>query len=139
MVSGQLAPYWMVFHPPFSSLFYGCGYSSNVLLDSECQLQLAGFGPGCPFSSLLSDDGSMAVLTGYVVTRWSRAPDILLGSAGYTCLMDLRPSGEFTVCWTRAVKCWWAVHRSSFGCSSLPAPFFLAQRNILFASLSAIL
>ena len=79
------------------------------------------------------------MLTGYVVTRWSRAPDILLGSVGCTCLMDLWPSGEFTVCWTRAAKCWWAAHHSCSGYSSLPAPFFLAQRNILFASLSAIL
>ena len=132
-------PYWLVFHPHFSSLFLVCGYSSNVLLNSEWQLHLADFGPTCSLSSLLSDDGSIAVLTGYVATRRYRAPYILLGSAGYTCLMDLWPSAEFTVCWARAAKCWWPTHHSSFGYSSLPAPFFLAQQSILFASLSAIL
>ena len=47
-------------------------------------------------------------------------------------------SSEFLVCWTRAAKCWWASHHSSFGCSSLPTPFFLAEHSILFTSLFLI-
>ena len=68
---------------------------SNLLLNSECQLMLADFGLARSLSSLLSDDGSIAVLTDYVATRWYRAPEILLGSARYTYGVDMWSSGEF--------------------------------------------
>eukprot|EP00803_Ostreobium_quekettii_P002864 evm.model.scf_2500.2 EVM.evm.TU.scf_2500.2 scf_2500:14559-17927(-) len=66
---------------------------SNLLLNSECQLKLADFGLARSLSSLLSDDGSVAVLTDYVATRWYRAPEILLGSARYTYGVDMWSSG----------------------------------------------
>lgn len=66
---------------------------SNLLLNSECQLKLADFGLARSLSSLLADDGSVAVLTDYVATRWYRAPEILLGSARYTYGVDMWSSG----------------------------------------------
>lgn len=38
-------------------------------------------------------DGSTAILTDYVATRWYRAPEILLGSAKYTYGVDMWSSG----------------------------------------------
>lgn len=78
----------------FDTLFLIHLQPSNLLLNSECQLKLADFGLARSLSSLLADDGSVAVLTDYVATRWYRAPEILLGSARYTYGVDMWSSGR---------------------------------------------
>ncbi|PHJ24641.1 cmgc mapk family [Cystoisospora suis] len=65
---------------------------SNVLLNSECQVKVADFGLARSVAhsdSNNSEAGGNPVLTDYVATRWYRAPEILLGSTGYTKGVDM--------------------------------------------------
>jgi len=61
---------------------------SNILLNSECQVKVCDFGLA---RSVVQnhDHASNPVLTDYVATRWYRAPEILLGSTGYTYGVDI--------------------------------------------------
>lgn len=60
---------------------------SNILLNSDCLVKLADF--GLARSVAVCDDGDNPVLTGYVATRWYRAPEILLGSTKYAKAADM--------------------------------------------------
>eukprot|EP00210_Caulerpa_lentillifera_P004560 g4350.t1 len=66
---------------------------NNLLLNSDCSLKLADFGLARSLSSLLQDDGTIAVLSDYVATRWYRAPEILLGCKKYSFGVDMWSSG----------------------------------------------
>ena len=60
---------------------------SNILLNSECLVKVADFGLARSVAS--QEEGSNAVLTDYVATRWYRAPEILLGSTKYSKAVDM--------------------------------------------------
>jgi len=62
---------------------------SNLLLNSECFLQVADFGLARSIAALENEKEANPVLTDYVATRWYRAPEILLGSTRYTKGVDI--------------------------------------------------
>ncbi|KAG7566408.1 Protein kinase domain [Arabidopsis suecica] len=55
---------------------------SNLLLSTQCDLKICDFGlaRATPESNLMTE---------YVVTRWYRAPELLLGSSDYTAAIDV--------------------------------------------------
>lgn len=69
---------------------------SNLLVNSNCDLKICDFGlarglhkdPGDP-SSLGSSDSGTLLLTEYVVTRWYRAPEIMLACHEYSYQIDV--------------------------------------------------
>lgn len=58
-----------------------CAQPSNLLLRSNCDLKI------CDFGLARIDD--VADLTEYVVTRWYRAPEIMLACQEYTSAIDM--------------------------------------------------
>ena len=74
---------------------------SNILVNSECDMRVCDFGlaRGLEAESKTSGDGSgdgedagneeEEFMTEYVVTRWYRAPEILLGSRSYLASVDI--------------------------------------------------
>ena len=77
---------------------------SNILLNSDCSVKICDLGLARSVlvtSSKLSDssatvatlDASNVVMTDYTATRWYRAPEILLGSQGYSFAVDLFAAG----------------------------------------------
>lgn len=57
---------------------------SNILVNSNCDLKICDFGLARVVEEELSGD-----LTEYVVTRWYRAPEILLATTDYTSAIDV--------------------------------------------------
>ena len=55
---------------------------SNLLLNANCDLKICDFGLARPSSE--SD-----MMTEYVVTRWYRAPELLLNSTDYSAAIDV--------------------------------------------------
>ncbi|XP_077239569.1 mitogen-activated protein kinase 5-like [Tasmannia lanceolata] len=55
---------------------------SNLLLNANCDLKICDFGLARPTSE-------NEFMTEYVVTRWYRAPELLLNSADYTAAIDV--------------------------------------------------
>jgi mitogen-activated protein kinase 1/3 len=55
---------------------------SNLLLNANCDLKICDFGLARPTAE--NDD-----MTEYVVTRWYRAPELLLNSSDYTAAIDI--------------------------------------------------
>jgi len=55
---------------------------SNLLLNANCDLKICDFGLARPTSE---ND----FMTEYVVTRWYRAPELLLNSSDYTAAIDV--------------------------------------------------
>ena len=55
---------------------------SNLLLSANCDLKICDFGLARP-----SSDSDM--MTEYVVTRWYRAPELLLNSTDYSAAIDV--------------------------------------------------
>lgn len=55
---------------------------SNLLLNSNCDLKICDFG-------LARTTPETAVMSEYVVTRWYRAPELLLGCSAYTAAIDI--------------------------------------------------
>eukprot|EP00968_Pinguiococcus_pyrenoidosus_P000508 scaffold31_cov263-Pinguiococcus_pyrenoidosus.AAC.14 len=59
---------------------------SNILLNSNCDLKLCDFGLSRTVAVATEDDN---LLTEYVVTRWYRAPEIMLSVQEYTKAIDV--------------------------------------------------
>lgn len=59
---------------------------SNLLLSSNCDLQICDFG-------LSSWNGSQEIIPEYVVTRWYRAPEVLLSCSNYDESIDIWSAG----------------------------------------------
>ena len=57
---------------------------SNILVNSKCELRVCDFGLARGL-----EEGEEANLTEYVVTRWYRAPELLLSSKHYTSAIDM--------------------------------------------------
>jgi mitogen-activated protein kinase 1/3 len=57
----------------------------NLLVNRKCELKICDFGLARGFASEESHDP----YTGYVVTRWYRAPDVILNESHYTKAIDL--------------------------------------------------
>lgn len=55
---------------------------SNLLLNANCDLKIIDFGLARPTAE-------NELLTEYVVTRWYRAPELLLNSSDYTAAIDV--------------------------------------------------
>jgi len=55
---------------------------SNLLLNSNCDLKITDFG-------LARTTSETEYMTEYVVTRWYRAPELLLNSSEYTSAIDV--------------------------------------------------
>ncbi len=62
---------------------------SNVLLNKNCELKICDFGLARGYEEEQVKDG----LTEYVVTRWYRAPEILLRSTNYNSPVDMFACG----------------------------------------------
>ena len=58
---------------------------ANLLVNINCDLKVCDYGLSRPFDE--ADDG--AVFTDYVVTRWYRAPELLLMNKRYTTAVDI--------------------------------------------------
>ena len=63
---------------------------SNILLNANCDLKLCDFGLARGLKAKADESAS---LTEYVVTRWYRAPEIMLSCAEYTCAIDVWSAG----------------------------------------------
>lgn len=61
---------------------------SNILLNENCELKICDFGLSRNLSKQKNED-----LTEYVVTRYYRAPEIMLSSHQYTKAVDLWSTG----------------------------------------------
>ena len=61
---------------------------ANILIDSDCRVKVCDFG-----LARILNKGCTNVLTGYVATRWYRAPELLLGGTQYGCPVDLWAMG----------------------------------------------
>ena len=67
---------------------------ANILVNEDCELRISDFGlarlePSAPIASSLPAEGEGGLLTEYVVTRWYRAPELVLCSPTYTKAVDL--------------------------------------------------
>jgi len=60
---------------------------SNVLLNADCSLKLCDFGLARGVDAL--PDGGAGELTEYVVTRWYRAPEVMLATQSYDKAIDV--------------------------------------------------
>jgi serine/threonine protein kinase len=58
---------------------------ANILINANCDLKICDFGMARAMAS--TDQGSC--MTEYVVTRWYRAPELLLSSCQYTAAIDV--------------------------------------------------
>lgn len=59
---------------------------SNVLINSSCDVKLCDFGLS---RSLTSEYFNRPIMTEFIATRWYRAPEVLLGSRGYSAKSDM--------------------------------------------------
>lgn len=55
---------------------------SNLLLNANCDLKIGDFG-------LARTESRVDFMTGYVVTRWYRAPELLLNCSEYSAAIDI--------------------------------------------------
>jgi len=62
---------------------------SNILLNANCDLKLCDFGLSRGLLETGGGGGEGANLTEYVVTRWYRAPEIMLSCQDYSCAIDV--------------------------------------------------
>mmetsp|Transcript_19808 Transcript_19808/g.40241 ORF Transcript_19808/g.40241 Transcript_19808/m.40241 type:complete len:491 (-) Transcript_19808:277-1749(-) len=61
----------------------------NILISSDCKVKLCDFGLARCLTSRAADDSRDKKLTQYIVTRWYRAPEILLRCETYTEAVDV--------------------------------------------------
>jgi serine/threonine protein kinase len=67
---------------------------ANLVVDSQCRLKICDLGLSRHISdSLAVPEGEDAKFTDYVVTRWYRAPELLMGSKRYTKKVDTWAAG----------------------------------------------
>lgn len=59
---------------------------ANILLNSDCDLKICDFGLA---RSVTSSNDAPGLLTEYVVTRWYRAPEVMLSPKQYTKAIDV--------------------------------------------------
>ena len=59
----------------------------NILINKNCRIKIADFGLARIYNS--SNDNSMPEMSGYVTTRWYRAPEIIVGWSYYTSAVDM--------------------------------------------------
>jgi len=62
---------------------------SNLLLNSNCDLKICDFGLARTIEDEQQVNGSNSPLTEYVVTRWYRAPEIMLACQEYSKAIDM--------------------------------------------------
>lgn len=62
---------------------------SNLLVNSDCSMKVADFGLARSILSLEKEQVARPALTDYIMTRWYRPPEILLGSSRYTKGVDM--------------------------------------------------
>ena len=74
-----------VFAPPIPS------HRSNILLNANCDLRICDFGLARGVNEDCAE--GEGALTEYVVTRWYRAPEIMLGQRSYTKAVDVWAAG----------------------------------------------
>lgn len=66
---------------------------ANCLVNGDCRLRVADFGMA---RALLSDEDDAAEMTDYVVSRWYRPPEILLGARRGSDVACTAPGGLAT-------------------------------------------
>jgi len=67
---------------------------ANLVVDSQCRLKICDLGLSRHIAdSLAVPEGEDAKFTDYVVTRWYRAPELLMGSKRYTTKVDMWAAG----------------------------------------------
>lgn len=69
---------------------------ANILLQSDCSLKICDFGLArgdMPDPESEADEQACGVLTEYVVTRWYRAPEVMLLPKQYTSALDVWSAG----------------------------------------------
>jgi mitogen-activated protein kinase 7 len=67
---------------------------SNLLVNVDCELRICDFSSARGYSSgrgTANGDTNPAALTGYVSTRWYRAPEVVLSFASYVSLLLNNP------------------------------------------------
>lgn len=62
---------------------------SNILVNEACDAKLCDFGLVRSIEDNKNKDDNFDMLTEYIATRWYRAPEILLGSRGYSKGIDI--------------------------------------------------
>ena len=63
--------------------FLACTQGSNILVNEECELKIADFG-----MARMAEDAEVP-MTEYVITRWYRPPEVLLGRGYYSAAADM--------------------------------------------------
>ena len=67
---------------------------ANLVVDSQCRLKICDLGLSRHIAdSLAVPEGEDAKFTDYVVTRWYRAPELLMGSKRYSTKVDTWAAG----------------------------------------------
>ncbi|CDZ98823.1 cmgc mapk erk protein kinase [Phaffia rhodozyma] len=62
----------------------------NLLVNADCELKICDFGLARGFAENGNEDkGGPGIMTEYVMTRWYRAPEIMLSFANYTASIDI--------------------------------------------------
>ena len=71
---------------------------SNLLLNKDCTLKI------CDFGLARGYEETTTTLTEYVVTRWYRAPEVILNASHYTNALDVWSLGciAYEICQLRS-------------------------------------
>lgn len=67
--------------------------AANLLVNKDGLLKIADFGLARPLYSGDPRSGEIRKYTAYVVTRWYRSPELLLGERNYTYAVDIWGAG----------------------------------------------
>ena len=115
----MIEEYAHFFHPthchPSSPSFLSPPQPSNILLNENCDLKICDFGLARDMGADTAAAELPSNLTEYVVTRWYRAPEIMLSSQEYS-----KAIGTYI----------YLLFPPSFFLS--PPPFLRARRGVIF-------